>query len=99
MLRRLQGRYVQDVHSTAFDTSGSFRSNAASARVTCAVRDGHTLVAQRTTSVRPSTTRRTPFRCPRMQVPERLDGRQLALRVTVRGAGRSLGAVQRFVAT
>lgn len=99
MLRQMRGTYVQDVHSTAFDTRGSFMSNARVARVTCSVHTGKQRIARRMRVVHPTTTKRTSFRCPRMFVPERLDGRRLALRVVVRGGGRSLLAVQRFRAT
>ena len=99
ILRNLRGTYVQHTGTNRFDARGSFMGNPLVARVTCTIQHGRTRVSRRASVVRPRTSKRTTFRCPTLRVPERLDGRPMALRVQVVGGGRRLLAVERFRAT
>ncbi len=99
VLRTMRGTYVQHTGNSRFEARGSFYGNPLVVRVTCSIHMGRRTIIRRRVAVRPNTSGRTSFRCPRMWVPERHDGRPMGLRVLAVGGGRRLLAVQRFRAT
>jgi hypothetical protein len=98
-LRTIRGSYVQFDTLPALLARGTLDSNLRAAVVTCSVHQVPGLVSRTRVRIAPRTSGRTSFTCPRLRVPERLDGRLLTLRVVARGGGLRSTAVTRFRAT
>lgn len=98
-LGAIRGTYVQFSTTPTLLVRGSLSSNLRVAMVTCSLYRAGRMFATRRVRIRPRSDRRTPFRCPRLSISERIDGQVVSLRVVARGAGRRSVAVSRFEAT